>query len=134
MRIGELSERTRIPTRMLRYYEQQGLITAERAANGYRDYPEESVESATRVRGLVQAGLSTRMARIVLDVEAQCASGAPAVCTRELADELRTELAALDARLECLTRSRDAVALYLSRTEPADEPVAAGAAASRSAA
>ena len=41
MRIGELSERTGTPRRLLRYYEEQGLITPRRCANGYRDYSEE---------------------------------------------------------------------------------------------
>ena len=53
MKIGELSERTGIPTRMLRYYEEQGLLASERSANGYRSYDEDDVERATRARGLV---------------------------------------------------------------------------------
>ena len=79
MKIGELSERTGIPTRMLRYYEEQGLLTSERSANGYRSYDETDVERATRARGLVQAGLTTRLAKVVLDVERQCAMASPDV-------------------------------------------------------
>lgn len=119
MKIGELSARTGIPTRMLRYYEQQGLLDAARADNGYRDYADAAVERAERVRGLVQAGLSTRMTRVVLDIEQQCADGLPRDCSRELAAELATELSALEARLACLTKSRDAVAEYLRRAAPA---------------
>ncbi len=91
MKIGELAERTGIPTRMLRYYEEQGLLTSERSANGYRSYDETDVERATRARGLVQAGLTTRLAKVVLDVERQCAMAAP-TCSRELAEMLATEL------------------------------------------
>lgn len=120
MKIGELSERTGIPTRMLRYYEQQGLIAAERTPNGYRAYSEADVERAVRVRGLVQAGLSTRMTRIVLDIERQCALAAPPECSLALAEELAAELTALEERLACLTKSRDAVALYLERTRHGD--------------
>ncbi|MFT4279938.1 MerR family transcriptional regulator [Microbacterium sp.] len=127
MKIGELSARTGIPTRMLRYYEQQGLLDAPRAGNGYRDYTDASVERARRVRGLVQAGLSTRMTRVVLDIEQQCTDGLPRECSRELAAELASELAALEDRLACLTKSRDAVAEYLRRVAPdrshADTPV-----------
>jgi MerR family regulatory protein len=36
LRIGELSRRTGVPTRMLRYYEEQDLLHPERDANGYR--------------------------------------------------------------------------------------------------
>ncbi|MCP2635726.1 MerR family transcriptional regulator [Microbacterium sp. HD4P20] len=120
MKIGELSERTGIPTRMLRYYEQQGLLSSSRAANGYRSYDESDVERATRVRGLVQAGLSTRMTKVVLDIERQCELAAPPQCSQALAAELATELQALDDRLACLTKSRDAVARFLELTRHGD--------------
>lgn len=38
MRIGELAERIGVSPRSLRYYEQQGLLSPSRAANGYREY------------------------------------------------------------------------------------------------
>ena len=38
MRIGELAQRTGVTTRALRFYEDQGLLTARRSANGYRVY------------------------------------------------------------------------------------------------
>jgi DNA-binding transcriptional MerR regulator len=119
MKIGELSERTGIPTRMLRYYEEQGLLSSERSANGYRSYDESDVDRATRARGLVQAGLTTRLAKVVLDVEHQCALAQP-TCSRELAEMLATELAALEDRLACLTKSRDAVAEFLELTRNGD--------------
>lgn len=120
MKIGELAERTGIPPRMLRYYEQQGLLESERAANGYRAYGDADVARATQVRALIQSGLSTRMAKVVLDLERQCELAAPPSCTRALAEELAEELSALEARLSCLTKSRDALALYLERTENGD--------------
>ena len=120
MKIGELSERTGIPTRMLRYYEQQGLLSSERTANGYRAYDDGAVERALRVRGLVQAGLSTRMTKVVLDIERQCELAAPPQCSLALAEELAEELAVLEDRLACLTKSRDAVAQYLELTRHGD--------------
>ena len=120
MRIGEVTARTGIPQRMLRYYEEQGLLASERADNGYREYDDNAVERAQRVRGLIQAGLSTRMVKVVLDLEADCRATQPPSCTRALAEELAAELQALDDRLACLTKSRDAVALYLGRSVHAD--------------
>lgn len=120
MKIGELSARTGIPTRMLRYYEQQGLLSSDRADNGYRSYDEADVERASRVRGLIQSGLTTRLAKAVLDVERQCELAAPPICSRALAQELAAELAAIDERLACLSRSRESVARYLELTEHGD--------------
>jgi DNA-binding transcriptional MerR regulator len=53
MRIGELAERTGVPARLLRYYEEQGLLTPARAANGYRDYGEPLVDRVAQIRGLL---------------------------------------------------------------------------------
>lgn len=117
MRIGALSARTGLSTRMLRYYEEQGLLTPDRAGNGYREYDESAVERALRVQELVRAGLCTRMVRVVLDIESQCRRRAPQSCNDELATELAQEVAELDQKIATLARSRDAVAEYLRLTE-----------------
>lgn len=44
MRIGELAEATAVSRDTLRFYEQRGLIAAQRSANGYRHYPQEMVQ------------------------------------------------------------------------------------------
>ena len=87
MKIGRLAELTGIPTRMLRYYEQQGLLASERSPNGYRRYMDSDVEKATRVRALIQSGLSTRMTKIVLDLEDQNERALPVECSAPLAEE-----------------------------------------------
>ena len=43
MRIGELSRRTGVPERLLRYYEEQDLLHPQRLPSGYREYTEEDV-------------------------------------------------------------------------------------------
>jgi len=105
---------------MLRYYEQQGLIESSRSSNGYRDYSEDQVEHARHVRALVEAGLSTRMIKIVLDIEAPSNQDAAGACTQILAEELARELRVVENRIVCLEKSRDAVIDYLRRTGHAD--------------
>lgn len=56
MLIGELSRRTEVSERLLRYYERVELIRSERRANGYRDYAEETVETVRQIRALLAAG------------------------------------------------------------------------------
>ncbi|MBA4496593.1 MerR family DNA-binding transcriptional regulator [Paenactinomyces guangxiensis] len=40
MNIGEISCRTGVSVRSIRYYEQKGLISPKRQENGYREYGE----------------------------------------------------------------------------------------------
>ena len=61
MRIGELAARSGVAVRMLRHYEQKGLLAPRRAANGYRDYDERDVEQAVLVSSMVRSGLPTRL-------------------------------------------------------------------------
>ena len=51
---------------MLRYYEEQGLLTAQRDDNGYRSYAESSAGQALQVRGLLDSGLTTEIIRDLL--------------------------------------------------------------------
>jgi DNA-binding transcriptional MerR regulator len=60
MRIGELSRRTGVSVRLLRYYEEQGLLSPVRRPSGYREYREDDVPTVRNIRTLLGAGLSTR--------------------------------------------------------------------------
>ena len=56
MKIGELAERTGVPAKTIRYYEEIGLVTAPaRTEGGYRDYSDDDVHVLrflARARGL----------------------------------------------------------------------------------
>ncbi|MTE20343.1 MerR family transcriptional regulator [Streptomyces sp. TRM43335] len=113
MLIGELSRRTGVSTRLLRYYEEQGLLTPERGSNGYREYGEESVLTVRQIRALLDAGLTTEVIRSALP----CVRGEePGFdwCA-DLRGVLERELADLEERIDDLRRSRDALAAYLAR-------------------
>ena len=56
MRIGDVADRTGVSTRALRYYEQQGLLRARRAANGYREYDESDLRIVQEIRSLLAIG------------------------------------------------------------------------------
>ena len=115
MKIGELADRTGVAPRLIRYYEQQGLVTADRADNGYRVYAEAHVERVTRAASLVRAGIPTRLVKVLLDAEDAVARGEP-TCPLNVAEQLAAELAPIEDRIACLTRSRDAIRDYLTRT------------------
>jgi len=112
MRIGELAERTGVNARLLRYYEEQGLLTPSRDGNGYRSFDETDVILVRQIRRLLGAGLTTGVIASAL----QCARGEEArldLCP-ELAGLLHRELAAMDDRIGALQRRRTALAGYLS--------------------
>ena len=53
MRIKDLAERTGLPDKTIRFYEEAGVLPPpKRLANGYRDYGEDDVERARFVAGL----------------------------------------------------------------------------------
>ncbi|MET8468229.1 MerR family transcriptional regulator [Streptomyces sp. NPDC006422] len=66
MRIGELSRRTGVHERLLRYYEEQGLLHPVRRPSGYREYAESDVHVVRRIRGLLAAGLTTATIAAIL--------------------------------------------------------------------
>ena len=115
MKIGELSSRTGVPPRMLRYYEQQGLIAPSRADNGYRDYAEAQVDRVQRVRSLIRTGVPTRLISAVLDLE-EPDNGWTDSCSQELAETLAHELRTIEEKIACLQTSRGTITDYLART------------------
>jgi DNA-binding transcriptional MerR regulator len=121
VKIGDVSSRTGVAPRLLRYYEEQDLITATRSPNGYRDFPEETVERVNQVRGLLQAGLTTRLIRILFDMDGVKGTELAADCTRRVAEEIGKELAGIEDRIACLSRSRNTMRSWLDTAGfPAD--------------
>ncbi|MGW4886276.1 MerR family transcriptional regulator [Streptomyces murinus] len=113
MRIGELAERTGTPRRMLRYYEEQGLLASDRSANGYREYGEPCVDRVLQIRGLLDSGLPTRVIKQILP----CLKNPRAIhvtdATPETMATLERERDRMTQRIECLLRSRDAISDYV---------------------
>jgi DNA-binding transcriptional MerR regulator len=66
MRIGELSKRTGVSPRSLRYYEEQGLLTSSRSGAGQRHYSDAAVQRVSLIRQLFDAGLSSRVIATLL--------------------------------------------------------------------
>jgi MerR family copper efflux transcriptional regulator len=58
MRIGEVATRTGVSVDALRFYEERGLIKPQRAANGYRLYPEQTLQLVGYIKLAQQLGFS----------------------------------------------------------------------------
>ncbi|TYK46778.1 MerR family transcriptional regulator [Actinomadura decatromicini] len=116
MRIGELAARAGVSTRTLRYYEEQGLLPARRAANGYRQYEESDVRLVAEIRALLANGFTLDDARPFVDcLRAGHDDGAS--CPESVA-VYRRRLAELDAEIRALTRRRAEMAGRLTRACP----------------
>ncbi|WP_280346899.1 MerR family transcriptional regulator [Nocardia neocaledoniensis] len=103
MLIGELAHRTGVSTRLLRYYEEQGLLRPRRDANGYRSYPEAAVAAVTKIRELLAAGLTTDDIAQLLP----CAEPGGPVQACEMSVRIMAERTAeLDRRIADLDRQR----------------------------
>lgn len=113
MNIGELSARSGVSQRSLRYYEQQGLVTPDRAANGYRQYAESDVAVAQTIRTMYEIGFSREAVAAVLP----CATGHPddvdATAVRSRVEAMRDELG---SRIDELTRTRSLLVDFLAQT------------------
>ncbi|MFF4795983.1 MerR family transcriptional regulator [Streptomyces sp. NPDC001276] len=114
MRIGELARLTETPPRLLRYYEQQGLITPRRETNGYRDYDDYLVDRVLQIRGLLDAGLPTRIIKQILPCLDSLRTIHFADATPEMIATLESETERMTRRIQCLTRNRDAILEYLA--------------------
>jgi DNA-binding transcriptional MerR regulator len=113
MRIGELAERTGVSRRLLRYYEDQRLITPTRAPNGYRVYEEAHLDIVLQIKGLLDAGLPTRIIHQLLPCLDQPRIIHVPDVTPEMIVTLQQEQARLSERIECLRRNRKAIGDYL---------------------
>lgn len=103
MKIGEVAQRAGVSTRALRYYEEQGLIDADRTPSGQRTYAESVVERVQLIQSFFTAGLSSRTILQML----------PCVDTGhtspELFDLLASERARITAAMDELAAARDAL-------------------------
>ena len=119
MLIGELAQRSGVSARSLRYYEQNGLLTARRDPNGYRVYDEDAVRLAREIGTLLARGFTLAETRPFVEC-LRAGYEAGDACPESLA-VYRRKLAELDACIDDLRATRDRVAAQLEAASPACE-------------
>lgn len=105
MRIGELSRRSGVSERLLRYYEEQELLRPARRPSGYREYSARDVDTVRRIRSLLAAGLGTCAIAKVLPCLREEDERLVPTCPDMLAD-LRRERDRITGAIEDLEASR----------------------------
>lgn len=104
LRIGDVAALTSATPRMLRHYEDQGLIAADRSAAGQRLFDPSVVEQVRSIRRLLGAGLPVEAIRELLDCIHDTDRLEP--CAVPLLVE---HLQAYDGRIAELTSTREAL-------------------------
>jgi MerR family redox-sensitive transcriptional activator SoxR len=101
--IGQVAERSGVPHTALRFYEEAGLITAERTAGNQRRYPRAVLRRLAFIRTAQRVGLSLEQIRAALG---SLPDGRPPNKSdwARLSRTWRTEL---DTRIDALQRLRD---------------------------
>lgn len=116
MRIGELAAAAGLSREALRFYEQQGLIRAQRLPNGYRDYPPEALMLVQYISTAQQLGFTLAEIGDRLPAIWDAPDPAPAIT-----EVLSAKLLEIDARIAALQALRQT----LSERVLADCPLAA---------
>jgi len=101
VRIGEVAAAAGVSTRALRYYEEHGLLSAERSPSGQRHYGPDAVERVRWIRALFAAGLSSSALAEFLP----CVHSG--VVTADVVDRLEDQRERIDAQLRDLSATRD---------------------------
>ena len=123
MRVAEIAELTGTTVRTVRYYHSLGLLPVPGERGGWRDYDLSHVARLSRIRWLVQAGVSLETITRVLDApeifaieHADDATAAEAhSAAGSVVEDLAGALAAVEDHLVEVTRQRDMLAGLLER-------------------
>ena len=99
MLIGELSKQSGFSRDTIRYYEKLGLVNVgvnRRATNGYKNYPEESLERLHQIHRLKECGFT------LLEIRRLLISGGSGHTCDDLPAQLATKISTLDEKLAIL--------------------------------
>ncbi|MEO3972463.1 MerR family transcriptional regulator [Streptomyces sp. CAU 1734] len=129
MRMGEFSRRTGVSQRLLRYYEEQGLLRPARRPSGYREFAEADLATVRGIRVLLAAGLNTATIAGLLPCMVEDGRILAPACSGMLPD-LHRERERIDTAVAGLLAARDALDEVIAGTAPAgdDDPDACRAA------
>jgi MerR family copper efflux transcriptional regulator len=116
MRIGKTADAAGMTAKTLRFYEDRGLLPPTgRAANGYREYGQDSLSRLDFIRRARAAGLTLAHIQDIL----QLRDSGDAPCTH-VRDLLAHRLDELDQRITELTALRSTVAGFYQDVAAAD--------------
>ena len=123
MRVGEISERTGVSVRAIRYYERAGLLPAERRPNGYREFDASAVERVRAIRDLLDVGFT--IDEVVSLSPCLQDAGDDAPCRTQTVTLYREKLDRINQQVGTLLELRRRIQERIALLEPAREAVPA---------
>ncbi len=107
MNIGTVSEKSKLPAKTIRYYEDIALLKPARAENGYRDYTDQDVHRLRFLQRSRSLGFSIEECRLLLSLyedENRASSDVKAMASEKVTeiDRKIRELKSLKATLKNL--------------------------------
>lgn len=109
MNIGQVSERTGLPAKTIRYYEDIGLIRPKRSANGYRAFAEADCHKLAFLGRARALGFTIEDCRALLELYED--RGRASADVKKIAEG---HLAQIDDKLAQLTEMRATLARLVS--------------------
>jgi len=109
MNIGDVARATGLPSKTIRYYEDIGLVCADRRANGYRSYGEREVHRLTFLQRARSLGFSIDECRELLSLydDRHRASADVKHLAMEKVSEIEQRIEALEAMRDTLKHLAD---------------------------
>lgn len=112
MNISQVENRTGLPAKTIRYYEEIGLVTPARKSNGYRDFAESDAHKLAFLGRARALGFSIEECRNLLALwedRSRASSDVHKIAQQHLA-EIEDKIAALEAMRDTLADLVDACA------------------------
>ena len=113
VRIGELADETGVSVRSLRYYEEQGLLGADRSTSGQRVYPSTAVDRVRLLRRLYGAGLNSATIGSLLP----CVDTPSEAVSSKALDVMQREYDRIGSQLEELATTREHLAYLIGAAQ-----------------
>jgi DNA-binding transcriptional MerR regulator len=104
---------------MLRYYEEQGLMSPRRLDNGYRMYDDYLVERVKKIRRLVDSGVPTRIISDILPCLGQPQTIVVQNVEPGLRELLITERDHMTERIDSPSQNRESLTRYIEAIDRA---------------
>ncbi len=114
---GQIAKQLGVTTEAIRFYEQQGLITPQRADNGYRQYNQNCVERMEFILHCKEVGLSLQDIHELLSIRIEAAQH---TC-QEVKDIVQAKITEIEQRIVQLKHMQQALTAIDQRCSGGDK-------------